>query len=123
MTHVLVVEDDSDVAGLVHHVLAAAGYDVAVAADGGAGLDAAYERTPDVIVLDWMMPVKTGIEVCAALRGDDRFRSTRIMMLTARSADEDIARAKAAGADDYFVKPFTPRALRARVAALLDPAA
>ena len=119
MARVLVVEDDADVASLLQHVLAGVGHEVAVANDGGAGLEAAYENQPDVVILDWMMPVKNGLEVCAALRADDAFAGTRIMMLTARSSPQDVSRAKAAGADDYFVKPFTPRALRARVAELI----
>ena len=119
MARVLVVEDDADVASLLQHVLAGVGHEVAVAHDGGAGLEAAYEHQPDVVILDWMMPVKNGLEVCTALRADAAFADTRIMMLTARSSPQDVSRAKAAGADDYFVKPFTPRALRARVAELI----
>jgi len=119
MAQVLIVEDDVDVAALVRQVLDNAGYEVAVASDGGAGLEAAYADAPAVAILDWMMPVKTGIEVCEALRADARFNTTRIMMLTARASQDDIARARSVGADDYFVKPFSPRALRERVATLL----
>ena len=119
MARVLVVEDDVDVASLLEHVLAGVGHEVDVAHDGGAGLEAAYERQPDVVILDWMMPVKNGLEVCTALRADAAFADTRIMMLTARSSPQDVSRAKDAGADDYFVKPFTPRALRERVAELI----
>lgn len=119
MAHVLVVEDDADVASLLRHVLSAVGHEVAIAHDGGAGLTAAYATHPDVVILDWMMPIKTGIEVCAALRSDPDFAATRIMMLTARSSPQDVSRAKAAGADDYFTKPFTPRELRERVTMLL----
>lgn len=120
MAHVLVVEDDTDVASLLHLVLSSIGHEVDVAHDGGAGLAAAYASHPDMVILDWMMPVKTGIEVCSTLRADPEFAGTRIMMITARSSPQDISRAKAAGADDYFVKPFTPRELRARVATLLE---
>lgn len=119
MAYVLVVEDDPDVAALVSAVLSAAGHEVDVARDGGAGVAAAQARRPDVMVLDWMMPVKNGIEVCETLRADDAFAKTRIMMLTARSSAADVTRAKDAGADDFFVKPFAPRELRARVAALI----
>lgn len=120
MAHVLVVEDDTDVASLLHLVLSSVGHEVDVAHDGAAGLAAAYASHPDMVILDWMMPVKTGIEVCSTLRADPKFAGTRIMMITARSSPQDISRAKAAGADDYFVKPFTPRELRARVATLLE---
>ncbi|OAH49510.1 histidine kinase [Microbacterium oleivorans] len=119
VAHVLVVEDDVDVASLLQQVLARVGHEVSVAHDGGAGLDAAHARHPDVVILDWMMPIKTGIEVCSELRADPAFADTRILMLTARSSPHDVSRAKAAGVDDYVVKPFTPRQLRERVENLL----
>lgn len=120
MSHVLVVEDDGDVAELVRTILANAGHSVALAPDGRSGLAAAESVRPDLVVLDWMMPGMTGVEVCRALRQDSGFAGTRIMMLTAKSAPDDIATAMAAGADDYVVKPFSPRDLRTRIAALLD---
>jgi len=120
VSRVLVVEDDVDVASLLTHVLSSVGHDVEVAHDGGAGLELAYEKHPDMVILDWMMPIKTGIEVCSTLRSDPEFSSTRIMMLTARSSPQDVAQAQAAGVDDYVVKPFTPRQLRERVATLLQ---
>ncbi|CAL4860791.1 response regulator [Microbacterium sp. MM2322] len=120
MARVLVVEDDVDVASLLSHVLSSVGHDVEVAHDGGAGLEVAYAQHPDMVIVDWMMPIKTGIEVCSTLRANPDFSSTRIMMLTARSSPQDVAQAKAAGVDDYVVKPFTPRQLRERVASLLD---
>lgn len=119
MANVLVVEDDVDVATLVQHVLAGVGHDVTVAHDGGQGLAAARQGHPDIVILDWMMPIKNGIEVCAELRASDEFAATRIMMLTARASESDLSRAQAVGADDYVVKPFTPRSLRERVATLL----
>ncbi|WP_060915959.1 response regulator transcription factor [Microbacterium oleivorans] len=119
MARVLVVEDDVDVASLLNHVLSSVGHEVAVAHDGGVGLEVAYEQHPDMVIVDWMMPIKTGIEVCSTLRADPDFSATRIMMLTARSSPQDVAQAKAAGVDDYVVKPFTPRQLRERVASLL----
>ena len=120
MARVLVVEDDVDVASLLSHVLSSVGHDVEVAHDGGAGLEVAYAQHPDMVIVDWMMPIKTGIEVCSTLRANPEFSSTRIMMLTARSSPQDVAQAKAAGVDEYVVKPFTPRQLRERVASLLD---
>jgi len=120
VARVLVVEDDVDVASLLSHVLSSVGHDVEVAHDGGAGLEVAYAQHPDMVIVDWMMPIKTGIEVCSTLRANPEFSSTRIMMLTARSSPQDVAQAKAAGVDEYVVKPFTPRQLRERVASLLD---
>jgi len=119
MAVILVVEDDPDVAQLLQHTLVAGGHDVAVAVDGGAGLRSARERHPDLIVLDWMMPVKNGLEVCAELRANADFADTTIVMLSARSDAADIARARAAGADEYLTKPFRPRELRARIDALV----
>ena len=119
MASILVVEDDADVAGLIRLRLSGAGHDVALATDGMAGLAAAQQHVPDLIILDWMMPRKNGIEVCTELRSDQVFTRTKIMMLTARSSQADVDRAMAAGADDYVTKPFSPRALAARVDQLI----
>lgn len=119
MANVLVVDDDADVAELVRTVLSIAGHAVTVAGDGERGIAAASTAHPDLIVLDWMMPGMTGIEVCRTLRQDRAFDDTRIIMLTAKSAQTDIDAARGAGADDYVVKPFAPRELRRRVAELL----
>lgn len=118
MAQVLVVEDDPDVAGLIEHRLKAAGHTVTVEADGEAGLVAARELRPDLIVLDWMMPKMSGLEVCVAVRADAHLADTRILMLTARAQEADIERALSAGANDFVVKPFSPRELAARVDAL-----
>lgn len=119
MATILVVEDDADVAGLIRHRLAASGHDVSLAADGEQGLEAARATHPAVVILDWMMPRRTGLQVCEELRADDAFEDTRIMMLTARAQAEDIERAYAAGANDYMTKPFSPRDLVARVESLI----
>lgn len=115
MACILVVEDDADVAALIRFRLAASGHEVVLAGDGEAGVAAARARVPDVIILDWMMPGKNGIEVCTDLRADERFRTTRILMLTARAKDADRELAYTAGVDDYMTKPFSPRDLLARV--------
>lgn len=119
MARILVVEDDRDVAALVEHRLRAAGHDVVVEMDGDGGLAAAKLSPPDLVVLDWMMPRRNGLEVCTELRSDDRFASTKILMLTAKAQELDVERALAAGANDYVVKPFSPRELAARVESLL----
>ena len=87
--------------------------------DGEAGLAAARQLHADLVLLDWMMPRLTGIEVCLALRAEPDFESTPIILLTARAQENDLQRGFAAGANDYVVKPFSPRELVTRVAATL----
>jgi DNA-binding response OmpR family regulator len=118
--NILVVEDDADVAGLIRLRLTGTGHQVAVAPDGEAGMEAARAEVPDLVILDWMMPRKTGIEMCVELRADDAFRGTKIMMLTARAKDTDRDRAYAAGADVYVTKPFSSRELLTQVEQLLS---
>jgi DNA-binding response OmpR family regulator len=120
MASILVVEDNDDVRALIEHRLRQADHEVTSEADGEAGLAAAQELHPDLIVLDWMMPRRNGLEVCVELRTDDTFSGTKILILTARGQELDIERALAAGADDYIVKPFSPRELLARITALLS---
>ncbi|MBA8816848.1 two-component system phosphate regulon response regulator PhoB [Microbacterium halimionae] len=119
MAAILVVEDDVDVAHLLRARLEKSGHGVVMAADGVLGLAAAHAHTPDVIVLDWMMPNKNGIDVCIELRADAEFVRTKILMLSARAAPADREQAFAAGADDYVTKPFSPRALVGRVESLI----
>ncbi|MCT9819047.1 response regulator transcription factor [Microbacterium sp. W1N] len=119
MAVILVVDDDVDVARLLEHVLSASGHTVDVAGDGGAGLRAARASHHDLVILDWMMPVKNGLDVCTELRADAGFADTKIVMLTARANEADVERAMAAGADEYLTKPFSPRVLRARIEELV----
>jgi DNA-binding response OmpR family regulator len=119
MTSVVVVDDDPDIRALVAMKLTNAGYSVTVESDGEAGLASALEQQPDLVVLDWMMPGLSGIEVCRALRDDPRTADTAVLLLTARAQEEDIERGFAAGADDYLVKPFSVRELASRVEAIL----
>ena len=119
MKKVLVVDDDGDIRALVALKLATAGYDVVVEGDGESGLATALQDQPDLVVLDWMMPGLTGIEVCRAMREDPRTARTAVLLLTARAQPADVERGFAAGADDYLVKPFRGRDLTDRVHALL----
>jgi two-component system phosphate regulon response regulator PhoB len=124
MPRILIVEDDEDVRALIGHKLRRAGHDVSEAGDGEQGLAAARDIAPDLIVLDWMMPKLTGIEVCAAIRADADAVQPRILLLTAKSQDSDIALAMQTGADGYLIKPFRANDLLERVTALLEiPAA
>lgn len=122
MSKVLVVDDDIDICALIEFKLAGAGHEVIVEHDGEGGLAAARSERPDAVLLDWMMPRLSGLEVCAALRSDPELASIPVVLLTARAQEADIERGFAAGADDYIVKPFSPRELSTRVDAVLKRA-
>jgi two-component system phosphate regulon response regulator PhoB len=117
---VLVVEDDLDIQDLVVALLSRAGYDVVVRDNGDAGLAAAMSHLPDLVILDWMMPGLSGVEVCRAIRADPRTKNVAVLMLTSKAQEGDIDQAFTAGADDYMVKPFRGRELVSRVRALAD---
>jgi two-component system, OmpR family, response regulator ResD len=113
---ILIVEDEANIIDLVRLYLQEAGFTVAVAQDGPAGL-AAYERiSPDLIILDLMLPGMDGYEVCKRIRAQSH---TPILMLTARRAEDDRVLGLDLGADDYLTKPFSPRELVSRVRAIL----
>ena len=113
----LVIEDDPRIAGAVKRGLEAEGFTVEVAGDGGEGLWRAQEGHYDLIVLDIMLPVRNGFQVCSELRGSGDW--TPILMLTAKDGDLDEAEALDAGADDYLTKPFAFPVLVARVRSVL----
>ena len=115
---VLVVEDDEDIQEIVVSVLSRAGYDVLVEGEGEAGLAAALSQQPDLVILDWMMPGLSGVEVCRAMRADPRAKDIAVLMLTSKAQEADIDQAFTAGADDYMVKPFRGRELVSRVQTL-----
>ena len=115
----LIVEDDPALAELLVWHFEAEGYDVVHTADGEEALLMAAEGAPDAIILDWMIENLSGIEVCRRLRRADETATTPIIMLTARGEEEDRIRGLETGADDYVTKPFSPRELVARLAAVL----
>ena len=116
---ILVVEDDRALCDLLTWNLSAEGYDVRSTDDGEEALLMVREQVPDAIILDWMIEQVPGIEVCRRLRKDKATARIPIVMLTARSEEEDRVRGLKTGADDYVTKPFSPRELMARVEALL----
>ena len=116
---ILVIEDDDAIATLIQYNLEKEGYDVAIAGDGEEGLVQTDERLPDLIVLDWMLPKVSGIEVCRRLRGRPETRNVPIIMLTARGEESDRVRGLDVGADDYLTKPFSVPELAARIRAVL----
>ncbi|MGW3942144.1 response regulator transcription factor [Streptomyces phaeochromogenes] len=114
--HVMVAEDDEKQAELIRRSLLSEGHTATVVHDGGAALEAARQRRPDLVVLDLMLPVIDGFGVCRALRQDD---DIPVLMLTARSTEEDVLLGLELGADDYMTKPYSPRELMARIRTVL----
>jgi DNA-binding response OmpR family regulator len=117
---VLIVEDEQDIAGLIKHTLERNGdADADIVNTGEAALKAVTERPPDLLILDLNLPVLGGLEVCRILRARSDARSLPIIMLTARTAENDRVFGLEQGADDYVTKPFSLRELTARVRAVL----
>ena len=116
---ILVVEDEDALATLLHYNLEKEGYEVGVASDGEEALVQVDERQPDLLVLDWMLPKVSGIEVCRRLRSRAETRNLPIIMLTARGEESDRVRGLDTGADDYLSKPFSMAELSARIRAVL----
>jgi two-component system phosphate regulon response regulator PhoB len=117
--HLLLVEDEDALATLLAYNLEKEGYRVSRAADGEEALMMVAEDQPDLIVLDWMMPNLSGMEVCRRLRAGKETRALPVLMLTARSDESDKVRGLDTGADDYLTKPFAMGELMARVRSLL----
>lgn len=115
----LLVEDDLALAELLEYRFQSEGYKVQVSADGDEAMALASEEPPDLVILDWMIEGTSGIEVCRRLRRSKETAHVPIIMLTAREAEDDRVRGLETGADDYLTKPFSPRELLARVAAVL----
>lgn len=115
----LLVEDDAALAELLEWHFSQEGYEVSRTPDGEEALLLARENPPDIVVLDWMIETISGIEVCRRLRRVSDTANVPIIMLTARGEEEDRIRGLETGADDYVTKPFSPRELVARVAAVL----
>ena len=115
----LLVEDDPSLSELLEYRFTNEGYDVRATADGDEALLLASEEVPDLVILDWMIEGTSGIEVCRRLRREKSTAHVPIIMLTAREAEDDRIRRLETGADDYLTKPFSPRELLARVAAVM----
>lgn len=116
---VLVVEDEEDIRELVSYNLLKDGYQVAGVASGEDALTAVESKKPDLVLLDIMLPGLDGLRVCRKLKGNPKFESIPIIMLTAKGEERDIVAGLNMGADDYVTKPFSPKVLLARVQAVL----
>lgn len=119
MARIVVADDDEDIRELVVFKLRQAGHDVAAVADGAAAVAACEAERPALVLLDVMMPGVSGLDAARALRRDPDLATVPIIMLTARAQESDIEQGFASGADDYITKPFSPRELASRVAAVL----
>ena len=118
-SYVLIVEDEPSIVEMLRYNLEAAGLEAGVATDGDEALVSIAERQPELVLLDWMLPGTSGIEVCRQLRRKPETRNLPIIMLTARGEEADRVRGLDSGADDYVTKPFSPTELVARVRAVL----
>ena len=118
-TRVLIVEDEEALATLLEYNLGQEKFEVTLAGDGEEGILKIEENPPDVVILDWMLPKISGIEICRRIRSKPETRNIPIIMLTARSEEADRIRGLETGADDYLTKPFSTNELIARVRAVL----
>lgn len=116
---VLIVEDETAISTLLEYNLQKEGFETALAQDGDEALLMAQERVPDLILLDWMLPKLSGVEVCRRLRRREETSNVPIIMLSARGEEDDRVTGLDVGADDYLVKPFSMPELFARIRALL----
>jgi len=115
MEKILIVEDDNDIRELIAFNLEMSGFEVLKCENGEDALDMALETTPNLILLDIMLPAIDGFEVCSQMKKKSRLKDIPIIMLTARTDDEDIIHGLETGADDYITKPFQPKILMARI--------
>ena len=115
---ILIVDDEPNIVLSLEYLMKREGYEVELAADGERALEAIERAEPDVVILDVMLPKIDGFEVCRRLRADPRRAGLRILMLTARGREGEVAKGLGAGADAYVTKPFSTRDLVARIAEL-----
>lgn len=118
-THILIVEDDPALSELLTYNLESAGYRTTLLSQGEDVLPEILDERPDLVILDWMLPNLSGIEICRQIRANNDTRLLPVIMLTAKGEDPDRVRGLDTGADDYIVKPYSPSELIARIKALL----
>jgi DNA-binding response OmpR family regulator len=116
---ILVADDEPNIVISLEYLMKREGYTVLVARDGQEALDTIARERPDLVLLDVMMPKKSGLEVCQAVRANEELQATKILMLTAKGRDTDLAKGLALGADAYMTKPFSTRELVQKVAEIL----
>jgi DNA-binding response OmpR family regulator len=116
---ILIADDEPNILISLEYLMKREGYAVSVARNGADALDTLRREHPTLVLLDVMMPGKTGFEVCQEVRADDELKDTLILMLTAKGRDTDVAKGLALGADDYITKPFSTKELVQKVRDLL----
>jgi two-component system, OmpR family, phosphate regulon response regulator PhoB len=116
---ILIIEDEESVSGIIRYNLKKEGYQVLSTDDGAEGLELAKQHKPDLILLDWMLPSLSGIEVCKSIRSTEGVENIPIIMISARNEEMDKVMGLERGADDYISKPFSPAELIARIRAIL----
>mgnify|MGYP003470120619 CR=1 FL=1 len=120
MTHkVLIADDEPNIVISLEYLMKRAGYDVSIARDGQEAIDAIRRERPRLVLLDVMMPKKSGHDVCQELRADESIKDTLVLMLTAKGRDTDVDKGLGVGADAYMTKPFSTKELAAKVAEML----
>ncbi|MCK9388430.1 MAG: response regulator [Sulfuritalea sp.] len=119
---ILIADDEPNIVISLEFLLKREGYEIVVAHNGAEALARVHAERPDMAILDVMMPLRNGFEVCQDLRQDPEFANLRIMMLTAKGRDTEVSKGLALGADVYMTKPFSTRELVAQVKALIDRA-
>ena len=120
MTHrILIADDEPNIVISLEYLMNRAGYEVSVARDGEEAIDAIRRERPALVLLDVMMPKKSGFEVCQELRADDALKGTLVLMLTAKGRDTDVDKGLGVGADAYMTKPFATKDLLAKVGEML----
>jgi DNA-binding response OmpR family regulator len=120
---VLIADDEPSIVAAVEFLLRRAGYEVRVARDGEEALKLVEASTPDLVLLDVMMPGKSGYEVCARLRERAEWRDLKIIMLSAKGRDAEVSKGLSLGADVYVTKPFSTRDLMAKIQGLIESSA
>jgi two-component system phosphate regulon response regulator PhoB len=119
MASILIVDDEPDIREVIRFALEAAGFETHEAADAPAALEMIRRNPPDLLLLDWMLPGRSGLDLAKQLKEDPKTEGLPIIMVTARTEERDLVKGLGGGADDYITKPFSPRELIARLKALL----
>jgi two-component system phosphate regulon response regulator PhoB len=118
-THILIVEDEPEIRELLNFSLARAGFRVTEAESAESALQKLFNQLPDMVIVDWMLPGMSGVDLAKRIRKDELTNSLPLLMLTARSEESDVLKSFDSGIDDYMSKPFSPKELIARIKALM----